>query len=199
MRKHRITSWLVVATTGLLLGGCVSSKQAAEQIAVVDSSAGLDREPSNWERPFWEQGGGSGGRSASGAGKSPAENNAVVTNTRSRILTNLAVTGISSRQFRTLAQAAPDHGFRVVPRADLSEAMARSPECGDPSSLDCARALAVYAGTRMVITVEGGIGAALADSSIGAVYPEVSLDGDDTAKALLELARDKEEIGRAHV
>jgi hypothetical protein len=194
MRKHRITSWLVVATTGLLLGGCVSSKQAAEQIAVVDSSAGLDREPSNWERPFWEQGGGSGGRSASGAGKSPAENNAVVTNTRSRILTNLAVTGISSRQFRTLAQAAPDHGFRVVPRADLSEAMARSPECGDPSSLDCARALAVYAGTRMVITVEGGIGAALADSSIGAVYPEVPLDGDDTAKALLQLAQDKATI-----
>jgi hypothetical protein len=196
MQKHRITPWLVASAAGLLLGGCVSPEQAREQVAVVDSSAGLDREESNWERPFWEQGGGeSASRDAGNAnGSAPASGGEVVANTGGRILTNLAVTGLSSRQSRALAQAAPDHGFRVVPRADLSEAMARSPECDDASSLACARALAVYAGTRMVITVEGDSEAVVADSSVGAIYPSVSLDTDDTTQALLDLARDKAAI-----
>jgi len=73
---------------------------------VVDSSAGLDREPSSWERSFWEQG---GGESASryrgnGTGSAPANSGEVVPDTGGRILTNLAVTGLSSRQFRTLAR-----------------------------------------------------------------------------------------------
>lgn len=192
MRKHRFLPWLAVATAGLLLGGCVSPEQAREQVAVVDSPALLDREQSNWERPFWEQGSGESARRD--AGNAPASGGEVIANTGGRILTNLAVTGISSRQFRALAQAAPDQGFRVVPRADLSEAMARSPECGDASSLACARALAVYAGTRMVITVEGGTEAVVADSSVVAIYPPVALDGDDPAQALLDLARDKAAI-----
>ncbi|SFR80264.1 hypothetical protein SAMN05216203_3061 [Marinobacter daqiaonensis] len=193
-------SAMLALMAAVTVTSCVSSEQAAEQIATVDSDALLNREASNWERPFWETDSPRREQDEEESRSEPLES--AIREARNRtyevpagiLLENIAVIGAPSSVVRNMGRAAPDYGFRIIPPADTSEALNRIEACGDTTSLACAEAMAAYPGARLVITVSNNEQATIVDAASGASWGNIPLDGPDLAGEILDMAVARTEI-----
>ena len=169
--------------------GCVSPEQAKKQIEVVDSKDGFDRPENEWKTPFWERGGGQPAQDD----QSEASSSVAATPAAGQIRTNVAITGASGSLYRELDNAAAAYGFRLIPRAELQEAIANTPECSDTTSEACAEALAAYPGARLVVTVDGD-NATVVDAASGARWDQASLTSGKPAEELLDMLSQRSDI-----
>lgn len=183
----------LLAGTFFLLSACVSQQQAQEQMATVDSEAGLDRPANEWSEPFWTRFRENPAQAAqqTDAGRAAA---ASVAPPAGSLHTSIAVTGLSATRFREMGAAAADYGFYLIPRAELAETIDNTPACTDTTSVDCAQALALYPGARFLITVEGNSDITITDAASGAQWPTTELEGHDLNRELLEQVRERRAI-----
>lgn len=169
-----------------LASGCASNPD--EQMAAVDSKAGLDREESNWQTPFWERWRDEGEARQQVTSANSAPDTQPGTDQR---LANLALIGDLTADEAELETVAVRNGFRLINQRTVNEAMAQIEDCQDTRSMACAEALAAYPGARLVVVLEDGQATVL-DPSSGAEYGAAPVsDGE----ALIELAADRSEIG----
>lgn len=184
---------LTFAAGTLALSGCVTQQEAEEQIRAAESPAGFDRRQNEWSEPFWSRFRENPAQTAQQTDpqRAAAESAAPPAGV---LRTSIAVTGLSATRYRELDAAAADYNFYLIPRADLSEAIANTAACGDTASADCALALALYPGARFVVTVEGNSDVTITDAASGAQWPTTELESNDLTGELLELIRDRNEI-----
>lgn len=190
---RRILALSAFLAGSLSLTACVSQQEAQEQIARAESPAGFDRRQNEWSEPFWARFRENPAQAAqqSDPQRAATESAAPPAGT---LRTSIAVTGLSATRFRELGSAAADQDFYLIPRAELAETLANTPACTDTTSIDCARALALYPGARFVVTVEGNSDITITDAASGAQWPTTDIEGSDLNAELLELVRDRTEI-----
>ena len=187
--KYGVLTFSLFSATVLLLNGCVSQQEAQRQLETANSDSALDMEENDWRTPFWERGGGQPAQDA----QPEASSSVAATPVAGQIRTNVAITGASGSFYRELDNAATDYGFRLIPRAELQEAIANTPECSDTTSEACAEALAAYPGARLVVTVNGD-NATVVDAASGARWDQASLTSGKPAEELLDMLSQRSDI-----
>ncbi|WP_189571408.1 hypothetical protein [Marinobacter zhanjiangensis] len=150
----------------------------------------LGREEPEWSTPFWER----GDSSADERSQSVSSSSVQATPASGQLRTNLAIVGASDYLYRELDNAAADYGFRLIPRAELRDALVNTPACDDTTSADCAEALAAYPGSRLVVTVEDGSSVTILDAASGARWGTTELTSGKQGEELLELASQRADI-----
>ncbi len=189
--NYRVLVFSGMAISSLLITGCVSQQEAQRQIEVVDSKEALNTPKSEWSTPFWERGRESSAEQAR-AGASTSSVNAVPA--VGQLRTNLAILGASDTFYRELDNTAADYGFRLIPQAELRDAIANTPACDDTTSEACAETLAAYPGARLVVTVENDQSVTIVDAASGAQWDSAELTSGKQGEELLDLASQRADI-----
>ncbi|MFW5824959.1 MAG: hypothetical protein ACOCVV_08325 [Marinobacter sp.] len=157
---------------------------------MLDSKEALNTPKNEWSTPFWERGRTSSDdatlvRSSSSVEAAPASG---------QLRTNLAIVGASDSLYRELDNVAAEYGFRLIPRAELRDALANTADCEDTTKPACAEALAAYPGARLVVTVEDGDTATVTDAASGARWSATELTSGKKGEELLDLVSQRADI-----
>lgn len=187
-KKYYALSAILLASA--LGGGCVSSEEAQKQIEAADSKAGFDMPENEWKTPFWERGGSQPAQEV----QPQASSSVAATPATGQLRTNVAVVGASGSFYRELDNAAADYGFRLIPRPELQDAIANTPECADTTQEACAEALAAYPGARLVVSVEGSDQVTIVDAASNARWSQTTLTSGKPGEELLELLSQRADI-----
>src|SRR5690554_3663880 len=174
----------------LFLTACVSQQEAQKQIAIVDSKEAFNTSEVEWKTPFWERGRSDDNNRQQDVSSSSVQAAPAIGTLR----TNLAIIGASDALFRELDNTAAEYGFRLIPRAELGDALANTPACEDTTSEACAEALAAYPGARLVVTVEGGSSVTITDAASNARWSATELTSGKQGEELLELVSQRADI-----
>ena len=172
------------------LTACVSSEEAERQRKALDSEVAFNVEENDWKTPFWERGGNQPVQEA----QPQASSSVAAAPAAGQLRTNVAIVGASDSLFRELDNTAAEYGFRLIPRAELSDALANTPACEDTTSEACAEALAAYPGARLVVTIEGGDTATITDAASNARWGATELVSGKQGEELLELVSQRADI-----
>lgn len=198
-----IPAFLTLGFLLLPLAGCVSSKQAEQQIADADSEAGFNTPETEWSAPPWQGAFGGNGNASPEQESSQSVQQAstaatgsrAVFNAEGKYLTNLAIIGLPQGQVRELYNEATEYGFRIIPPADLTSSIQNTEECAERMTRDCAYALAAYPGARLIALVTDDSQATLIDTSSGGLWQGLDLGATSPGESLLEIAYERSEIG----
>lgn len=188
--NNKFYALTAVIIAGVLSGGCASPDQAQKQLDAADSESGFNMPKNEWKTPFWERGG-SDDRDRS---REVSSSSVQAVPAAGQLRTNVAIVGASDSLFRELDNTAAEYGFRLIPRAELSDALANTPACEDTTSEACAEALAAYPGARLVVTIENGDTATITDAASNARWGATELVSGKQGEELLELVSQRADI-----
>lgn len=180
---------VLLSISSIMLTACVTSQEAQEQREMTQAT-GYDPEEPEWSTPFWEQGGSNGNERPQEVASSSVQ----ATPGAGQLRTNVAIVGASDSLYRELDNSAADYGYRLIPRAELSDTLTNTPACEDTTSEACAEALAAYPGARLVVTLDGGNSVTITDAASNARWSATELTSGKQGEELLELVSQRADI-----